>query len=167
MIAFSWTFPRDVPELRYAGEMTQVVVLFDEQDDGQVRVCLFKHGWQDGEAWDRGWEYCDRAWDLVLERLADDARKSTPPRNPRNQHHFCPVGNWLLPVIAVNHAIDRNSNTLVDAFLHGGVPLAEVLHQFSNRFAFDVDGLCASAGRRVAGYAGSARTCDPCLTPGY
>ena len=26
MIAFSWTFPPDVPKLRYAGEMTQVVV---------------------------------------------------------------------------------------------------------------------------------------------
>ena len=69
MIAFSWTFPPDVPELRYAGEMTQVVVLFDEQDDGQVRVQLNMHGWQDGEAWDRGWAYFDRAWDLVLGRL--------------------------------------------------------------------------------------------------
>ena len=67
--SISWTFPPDVPELRYAGEMTQVVVLFDEQDDGQVRVQLNMHGWQDGEAWDRGWAYFDRAWDLVLERL--------------------------------------------------------------------------------------------------
>lgn len=30
---------------------------------------VLMHGWQDGEAWDRGWEYFDRAWDLVLERL--------------------------------------------------------------------------------------------------
>ncbi len=69
MIAFSWTFPPDVPELRYAAEMTQVVVLFDEQNDGQVRVRLFVHGWREGEPWDRGWDYFDHAWSLVLERL--------------------------------------------------------------------------------------------------
>ncbi|MCG8369668.1 MAG: SRPBCC domain-containing protein [Proteobacteria bacterium] len=69
MLAFSWTFPPDVPELRDAGETTQVVVFFDEVNAGKVRVRLFKHGWQDGEAWRRGWDYFDRAWSIVLERL--------------------------------------------------------------------------------------------------
>ncbi len=69
MIAFSWTFPPDIPELRYADERTQVVVLFDENGDGQVHVSLYEHGWQEGEPWQRGWEYFDRAWGAVLDAL--------------------------------------------------------------------------------------------------
>lgn len=69
MLAFSWTFPPDVPELRDADERTQVVVLFDEEEDGQVRVSLYAHGWQNGEAWQRGWEYFDRAWGKVLKAM--------------------------------------------------------------------------------------------------
>lgn len=69
MIAFSWTFPPSIPELRYADERTQVVVLFDEDGDGQVHVSLYEHGWQEGEPWQRGWEYFDRAWGAVLNAL--------------------------------------------------------------------------------------------------
>jgi uncharacterized protein YndB with AHSA1/START domain len=66
MLAFSWTFPPDIPELRYADERTHVVVLFDEDGDGQVHVRLHELGWKDGEQWQRGWEYFDKAWDSVL-----------------------------------------------------------------------------------------------------
>lgn len=69
MLAFSWTFPPDVPELRDAGETTQVVVIFDELGANKVRIRLYKHGWKDGEPWRRGWDYFDRAWSIVLERL--------------------------------------------------------------------------------------------------
>jgi uncharacterized protein YndB with AHSA1/START domain len=69
MIAFSWTFPPDVPELRYADERTQVVVLFNETEDGRVRVSLHAHGWQEGEAWQRGWDYFDHAWGSVLKEM--------------------------------------------------------------------------------------------------
>jgi uncharacterized protein YndB with AHSA1/START domain len=69
MIAFSWTFPPDVAELRDAGETTQVVVLFDEEPDGGVRVRLNAHGWQEGEEWQRGWDYFDAAWSYVLDAL--------------------------------------------------------------------------------------------------
>ncbi|MDJ0749481.1 MAG: SRPBCC domain-containing protein [Woeseiaceae bacterium] len=72
MLAFSWTFPPDVPELRDAGETTQVVVFFDELGNGQVRVRLYKHGWKEGEPWQRGWDYFDRAWSIVLERLKSE-----------------------------------------------------------------------------------------------
>jgi uncharacterized protein YndB with AHSA1/START domain len=68
MIAFSWTFPPAVPELRNADERTQVIVLLDETD-GQVHVKLYAHGWQEGEPWQRGWEYFDRAWGQVLDRM--------------------------------------------------------------------------------------------------
>jgi uncharacterized protein YndB with AHSA1/START domain len=66
MLAFSWTFPPDIPELRFADERTQVVVLFEEDGDGLVHVRLYEHGWQEGEPWRRGWEYFDKAWGVVL-----------------------------------------------------------------------------------------------------
>ena len=69
MLAFSWTFPPAVPELRNADETYQIVVYFTDNGDGTVTVQLNAHEWQDGEAWDRGWEYFDAAWDSVLERL--------------------------------------------------------------------------------------------------
>ena len=69
MIAFSWTFPPDVPELRYADERTQVVVFFNEAEDGCVHVSLHAHGWQDGEPWQRGWDYFDHAWGSVLNAM--------------------------------------------------------------------------------------------------
>ena len=68
MLAFSWTFPPAVPELRNADERTQVVVLFDEADE-HVHVRLYAHGWQEGEPWQHGWEYFDRAWGLVLDEM--------------------------------------------------------------------------------------------------
>lgn len=69
MLAFDWTFPPDVPSLRRSSSKTQVVVLLDDLGGGQVRVRLAQHGWGDGEDWDAGWAYFDRAWDLVLDRL--------------------------------------------------------------------------------------------------
>ena len=30
---------------------------------------LDAHDWQTGEAWDAGWAYFDRAWDIVLHKL--------------------------------------------------------------------------------------------------
>jgi uncharacterized protein YndB with AHSA1/START domain len=69
MLAFSWTFPPAVPELRNADETYQVVVYFTENDDGTVRVQLNAHEWQDGEPWDRGYEYFDRAWTAVLDHM--------------------------------------------------------------------------------------------------
>ena len=69
MLAFSWTFPPAVAELRQAGETTQVVVFFDEEPGGLVRVRLNAHGWQDGDEWQRGWDYFDAAWTYVLATL--------------------------------------------------------------------------------------------------
>ena len=62
---FSWTFPPDVPELRYAGEMTQVVVLFDEKDDGQVTVKIGSLNWQATTAAGNRGEYAVAAASLL------------------------------------------------------------------------------------------------------
>jgi len=69
MLAFSWTFPPDIPELRYANKRTQVVVLFDEDSEGLVHVRLQALGWQEGEPWQHGWEYFDNAWGAVLNAM--------------------------------------------------------------------------------------------------
>ncbi|MFQ5983545.1 MAG: SRPBCC domain-containing protein [Woeseiaceae bacterium] len=72
MLAFSWTFPPDVPELRNARETTQVVVRFTDQGNDSVLVRLDVIGWKDGEPWQRGYEYFDEAWGYVLEALKED-----------------------------------------------------------------------------------------------
>lgn len=69
MLAFSWTFPPSIPELRNAGASTQVVVRFELRDAGKVHVKLVAHEWGEGEAWDAGYAYFDSAWESVLGAL--------------------------------------------------------------------------------------------------
>ncbi len=69
MLAFEWTFPPAIASLRAADARTQVVILFDPTENGAVRVRFAQHGWQDGEDWQRGYAYFDRAWDWVLRTL--------------------------------------------------------------------------------------------------
>ena len=69
MIAFSWTFPPSIPELRNTGETTQVVVRFESRDETAAHVTLVAHEWGEGEAWDAGYAYFDVAWDAVLNAL--------------------------------------------------------------------------------------------------
>jgi uncharacterized protein YndB with AHSA1/START domain len=89
MLAFDWTFPRDVPSLRRSGAKTQVVVLFDDLGGGEVRVRLAQHGWGDGEDWDAGWVYFDSGWGYVLDQLksrleeqAQQAQSDPPADGP-------------------------------------------------------------------------------------
>lgn len=79
MLAFSWTFPPAVPSLRGAGATTQVVVLVEELGEGQVRVRLAQHGWGEGEDWDAGYAYFDRAWAFVLQRLRETLEAAATP----------------------------------------------------------------------------------------
>lgn len=69
MLAFDWTFPPAVPALRNADAKTQAVVLFDDLGDGTVRVRFAQHGWGEGDDWDAGYTYFDRAWTFVMDRL--------------------------------------------------------------------------------------------------
>lgn len=79
MLAFTWTFPPAVPSLRGAGATTQAVVLLDELGEGQVRVRFAQHGWGEGEDWDAGYAYFDRAWSYVLQRLKETLEAPRPP----------------------------------------------------------------------------------------
>ncbi len=70
MLAFSWTFPPSLPSLRSSGATTQVVVRFREIEGG-THVDFRQFGWQEGEDWERGFDYFDEAWDYVLSRLKE------------------------------------------------------------------------------------------------
>ncbi len=69
MIAFSWTFPPSIPELRDTNQTTQVVVRFKDLKDGTILVKLAMHDWKEGKTWDDGWAYFDKAWEQVLNKL--------------------------------------------------------------------------------------------------
>lgn len=76
MLAFEWNFPPAVEHLRAVGAKTQVALQFDEAQDGHVRVRFAQLGWQEGEDWDRGYEYFDTAWTKVMSLLQERMAKS-------------------------------------------------------------------------------------------
>jgi uncharacterized protein YndB with AHSA1/START domain len=69
MLSFEWNFPPSIPSLRDTGAHTWVVVGLQDGEEGRTRVRLTHLGWREGEDWDRGFAYFERAWDVVLGRL--------------------------------------------------------------------------------------------------
>lgn len=69
MLSFEWNFPPKVPTLRNAHAKTHVVLRFEELPGGRVRLRFDQLGWKDGEDWDAGYAYFDKAWDWVLQQL--------------------------------------------------------------------------------------------------
>jgi len=67
-LVFTWSFPPSLPTIR--GQHTEVSVSLESTADGQTQVALCQTGWQEGGEWEQGYAYFDRAWSLVLERLA-------------------------------------------------------------------------------------------------
>lgn len=67
-LAFTWNFPPSLPSIRH--QHTRVDVRFVALGEGVTHVRLSKTGWQDGEDWEKGYQYFERAWSLVLGRLA-------------------------------------------------------------------------------------------------
>jgi uncharacterized protein YndB with AHSA1/START domain len=70
-LVFSWNFPPTIPELRNAGARTRVTLTLQAAGKKMTALTLTQTGWQSGTAWDRGYEYFDRAWTVVLGRLKD------------------------------------------------------------------------------------------------
>ena len=70
----TWTFPPTVPTLRNSNATTEIEVLFDANPDGSTRIRFTQSGWQEGDDWDAGYAYFDRAWGL---------RPRPPQRSPR------------------------------------------------------------------------------------
>lgn len=71
-LRITWNFPPSIPAIR--NEYIVVEVRFEEVDAAHTRVRLVHSGWRDGEDWDRGFEYFQRAWDIVLDRLEERFR---------------------------------------------------------------------------------------------
>jgi len=69
MFSFEWNFPPKIATLRAAKAKTEVVLHFDDLGDGTTRVRLDQLGWQEGEDWDAGYAYFDRAWGYVVALL--------------------------------------------------------------------------------------------------
>lgn len=69
MLSFTWNAPPDVPTLRARGPLTWVVVEI-AKDGAHAKVRLTHLGWRTGADWEAMYAYFDRAWDLVLARLA-------------------------------------------------------------------------------------------------
>ena len=67
--AFTWNFPPSLPTLRNANARTDVEVTFKADGDG-TRVTLTQRGWKEGADWAAGRAYFERAWSVVLARLA-------------------------------------------------------------------------------------------------
>jgi uncharacterized protein YndB with AHSA1/START domain len=69
MMAFTWNAPPQFKEIR-AKYLTWVVVRISPGKGKTCRVSLNHLGWGDGGDWPKVFAYFDKAWDLVLWRLA-------------------------------------------------------------------------------------------------
>ncbi len=69
MFSFTWGAPPEYPKARK--EIAQWVVLFfDETGPKRTLVRFQEFGWKENKEGERVYEYFDRAWELVLARLA-------------------------------------------------------------------------------------------------
>jgi uncharacterized protein YndB with AHSA1/START domain len=69
MVAFEWSAPPTIPELRKKGASTFVVVQVTPVDARRTRVVLHPLGWGTGADHDQAYAYFGKAWDVVLGRL--------------------------------------------------------------------------------------------------
>lgn len=70
-LVFDWTFPPDVPSLRYGDDVTRVTLTLQPVESGGTALTLVERGWGEGEDWDRGFQYFDAAWGFVFDRLQE------------------------------------------------------------------------------------------------
>jgi len=67
MLSFEWNAPPQFPAVRAC--RTWVVVQLRAEGNG-THVTLSHLGWGSGDDWDKVFAYFDRAWDIVMKRLA-------------------------------------------------------------------------------------------------
>jgi uncharacterized protein YndB with AHSA1/START domain len=67
--SFSWNFPPHMPSIRNARTRVDVRLEAPAGGAGPTRVTMRQSGWRAGEDWDAGYDYFDRAWGVVLDRL--------------------------------------------------------------------------------------------------
>jgi uncharacterized protein YndB with AHSA1/START domain len=69
MLSFTWNAPPQYPEIRNHNHKTWVVLYFHPVDTKSTKVVIEHLGWLDGEMWDMVFQYFDKAWVTVLDRL--------------------------------------------------------------------------------------------------
>jgi uncharacterized protein YciI len=69
MLSFEWNAPPRIPAIRN-GPRTFVVVQFASAGERRTHVKLTHAGWGLGPDWDEAIQYFEKAWTVVLERLA-------------------------------------------------------------------------------------------------
>jgi uncharacterized protein YciI/uncharacterized protein YndB with AHSA1/START domain len=72
MLSFSWNAPPHIPDLRH--QHTMVVLHFSESSEG-TEVKLSHIGWGQTDRWNELYEYFDKAWTFVFERLRERFEK--------------------------------------------------------------------------------------------
>lgn len=69
-LAFTWSWPPSIPELRQGGDKGRVTVeLMPGSVEGSTLVSLVHDGFPEGVAGEKGRDYFEKAWDTVLARL--------------------------------------------------------------------------------------------------
>jgi uncharacterized protein YndB with AHSA1/START domain len=69
MLMFTWNAPPQFEQIRKSNVYTWVIVSFYDQENGKTKVDLQHHGWHEGEQWQEVYDYFDKAWEQVLNRL--------------------------------------------------------------------------------------------------
>jgi len=64
MLSYEWNAPPSLGKMR--GIRSHVVILFEEAEQGKIRIDFNHCGWGEGEDWQKVYDYFDRAWSYVL-----------------------------------------------------------------------------------------------------
>ena len=68
MLSFTWNAPPAYPNVR--GQLTHVIVRFDEVSENETKVTLNHDGWGEGKEWEEVYDYFVAGWrDSILPRL--------------------------------------------------------------------------------------------------
>lgn len=71
-LAFTWSYPPAIPELRDSRAKGRVTVELLPGSVGETTLVTLVHdGFPEGEAGEKGRAYFDKAWDVVLSRLRE------------------------------------------------------------------------------------------------
>jgi uncharacterized protein YndB with AHSA1/START domain len=67
--SFSWNAPPNFDDVRNAEHKTWVVIEFKEIAVNQTEIKLTHLGWPENEKWNEVFDYFNKAWEVVLDRL--------------------------------------------------------------------------------------------------
>ena len=75
MLSFTWNTPPQYEYVRNHEHRTWVVVNLEPTDDHETQITINHLGWPEGQKWQEVFDYFDKAWETVLEWLAESCKK--------------------------------------------------------------------------------------------